>query len=576
MIKLIGIFSSVVMVLFANPICGQAMNDYNWILGYPPNIENELFGGVSIDFNQSLTSPMYFNTICPALSPAVLSSNSGRLLAYSNGCNIYNNMNLLMDEGDSIAYGDIWEGYCDYIGYPGTQNNLFLPWPGDTSKAILIYTKVSQDHATYSFLYSIIEFNNDHPLGIVLSKDINLLSTGITGFLSATKHSNGRDWWIIIPEHNSNRYFINLLQPDGVTVIDTQSIGESWGNYNHSGQSIFTTDGSKYIRFNPWKGLDIFDFDRCSGVLSNARESGPFTDPVIAAGGVACSSDSKFLYVSNTFDLYQFDLRDVDILSTKELIAQYDGFVNPFVTNFYQMALAPDGKIYIFSTNGIQNLSVINYPELRGDSCNFKQHSVKLPAFVLPGSLNMPFFRLGPEDGSFCDTLGLNNSPIADFRYEIDSLEPNHVIFRNFSYFNPKEYYWTFGDNSNTTLKTPLPHIYSQEGNYTVCLTVSNEYGNNTFCRNIVIDYTTETSAINGGEFKIYPNPFTSSIYIKNTLFPSILHLKIYSELGNEVIKEMLFNVENELDLSSLNSGIYFYQIMNESGCIRAGKLIKL
>ncbi len=556
---------------------GQAKNDYNWILGYPPNKPEINYGGVKFDFNQDFTPPEFFNTICPALYTAVLNSNSGKLLGYSNGCSIFNSVHQYMEEGDTIAYGYIWDNYCEDLGYPGDLNHIFIPWPGDTSKAILIYTRVSQDHETYNYLYSIIEFSSLHPLGIVTAKDVGFLSTGITGFITATKHSNGRDWWIIIPEHNSNRFFINLLMPSGISVIDTQSIGTSWGNYDHSGQAIFSPDGTKYIRFNPWKGLDIFDFDRCSGTLSNPIESGPLTDPIKTAGGVACSMDSKYLYVSNLTNLYQFDLFNANILSSKTLIGQYDGFTNPFPTNFYNMVLAPDGKIYIFSTNSVKDLHIINHPELKGDSCNFIQHTVHLPAYVDSGSPNLPFFRLGSDDGSFCDTLGINNLPIADFRYEIDSIQPDLVTFRNLSYFNPKEYFWTFDDNTSTTLKSPSPHKYAQEGYYHVCLTASNEYGSNTFCRNVLIDYTVSIKQGESNEsIQIYPNPFSDFIYFINSYYPSELYIAIYSELGTEIMVRKLTDLNNRIDLSYLSDGVYFYKIMNNGKFFKSGKLIKL
>jgi hypothetical protein len=68
----------------------QARNDYHWILGYGPNRPDEKLGGIHIDFNSDFPYPFYFETKCHAYEPAVLSSNNGRLLAYSNGCSIFN------------------------------------------------------------------------------------------------------------------------------------------------------------------------------------------------------------------------------------------------------------------------------------------------------------------------------------------------------------------------------------------------------------------------------------------------------------------------------------------------------
>lgn len=556
----------------------QAMNDYIWILGYPPNNLAIYNGGVSMDFNKNLISPKYFETKCAALDPAVLSSSSGSLLAYSNGCSIFNVNHDLMQGGDTIAYGLIWESYCDLIGYPGTQNHILLPWPGDTAKAILFYLKSNDNITTYYLLYAVLQFDAEHPFGFVSQKDKYLINPGTTALLTATKHANGRDWWLLLPEDNSNRFFTFLLSPNGVAKVDSQRIGIAWDTREYSSQAVFSPDGKKYIRFNPWKGLDIFDFDRCTGSLSNPTESGPFSNPVRDAGGVAVSIDSRYLYVSNTTYLYQFDLMSNDILGSKVLISSYDGFQDPFSTNFYQMALAPDGKIYMFSTNGVKSLSVINNPEQPGLLCNFKQHSFKLPASVLFGSINLPYFRLGPDDGSSCDTLDLNNLPIADFRYEIDSLNPLRVGFRNLSYFEPESFYWTFGNTMSSTLKDPNTMAYASYDMYEVCLTVANQYGENTFCR--IVDLADTISAINPYEHEhtivVRPNPFQSEIEISLGLEFTDATIDLYSSIGEHVYHERLTHVENTIHIPSLPDGLYFYQVREKGIVLKTGKIVKV
>lgn len=555
----------------------QARNDYNWILGYPPNKPDNYFGGVKIDFNQNNCSSEYFETICNALNPAVLSSDSGKLLAYSNGCSIYNGNHEIMAGGDTIASGAIWDSYCSTLGYPGTQNHILLPWPGDSTKAILFYISSNSTITNYFLLYACINFDSENPLGIVYQKDRFLISPGTSDLHTATKHANGRDWWIILPENKTNRFFTFLLSPAGVNLVSTQSIGEAWGEREWASQAIFTPDGTKYIRFNPWKGLDMFDFDRCTGMLSNPIESGPLSDPVKVASGVAASMDSRYLYVANQTILYQYDLAADDILSTQVVIDEYDGFQDPFATNFYQMALAPDGKIYVFSTNGNKSLGVINDPKARGDSCNFKQHDFKTPAYVEIGAINMPYFRLGPSDGSSCDTLGLNNIPIAYFTYQTDTLDPLSVAFTDLSYFNPEEYVWSFGDNSSSILKDPADHDYTSTGLFNVCLTVKNEYGENTFCRLIALDTTVSTDENPfARSILVSPNPFKDEIAVENQSDLRGLKLTLISNLGSIVFESEAFDNHYNTDLSAYLAGIYFYTITQEGTLIKSGKLIKL
>ncbi len=571
------ILGIVFLLGFGHESKAQTKNDFNWILGYPPNKQDEYFGGVRIDFIQNLPVVEYFNTKCHASEPAVLSTNSGRLIAYSNGCSIFNGEHEVMLAGDTIAFGQIWSSYCEQGGYPGTQNQLFLPWPEDSTKAILFYLKSNDNISTYFLLYATIQINIEHPLGYVSQKDIYLINPGTTALLTATKHGNGRDWWVLLPEDNTNRFFTFLLEPQGITKVDSQSIGFAWEEREWASQAIFSPNGKKYIRFNPWKGLDIFDFDRCTGKLSNPIESGPLSEPILAAGGVAASADSRFLYVSNSSILYQYDLLSGNILGSKVVVDTYDGFQDPFSTNFYQMALAPDGKIYVFSTSGNKSIGVIEHPGLKGDSCNFFQHSVKLPAYIDWGSINMPYFRLGPEDGSSCDTLGLNNLPISDFRYEIDSLNPLKVGFRNLSYFEPETFYWSFGNTMSSTLEDPDPMEYASYEKYEVCLTVANQYGENTFCR--IVDLEDTISAVNpfeqGHAIEVRPNPFQSDIDITLGMEYTDATIDLFSSLGEHVYHDRLTRGENTIHIPSLPDGLYFYRIIEKGVVLKTGKIVK-
>lgn len=89
-----------------------------------------------------------------------------------------------------------------------------------------------------------------------------------------------------------------------------------------------------------------------------------------------------------------------------QTIAVYDGFVSGggFLTQFYQMQLAPDNKIYINATSSVMDYHVINYPDSAGVACDLQQHSIHLPGYSvsLP---NHPNYFLGAEPGSICDSL---------------------------------------------------------------------------------------------------------------------------------------------------------------------------
>ena len=93
---------------------------------------------------------------------------------------------------------------------------------------------------------------------------------------------------------------------------------------------------------------------------------------------------------------------------------------------------------------------------------------------------DFPNYRLGPLDGSPCDTLGLDNFPVAKWRYEIDdSTDLQGIRFTDLSYFNPEVWHWDFDDGWTSSETRPV-HRYDAPGRYHVCLTVSNENASDT------------------------------------------------------------------------------------------------
>jgi len=562
---------------YAN-VSAQNKNDYIWMLGFPPNKIESHFGGISLDYNKDVIVPQIFDTQCYSDGVAVISNDEGELKLYSDGCRIFNSLNQIIDRGDSLGYGLVFNNYCNDLGYPGTQNKLLLPDPQDSTEFYLFHFKINDNFASSVLLYTKITINSSEPEGKVISKNNEILNTGNCSIVSAVKHGNGRDWWLIAPEANTNRFFKLLLDISGIHVIDTQSIGSGWGPNNHSCQTVFTPDGTKFIRFNPWKGLDIFDFDRCSGELSNPIESGPLTEPVLGAGGVGVSLNSQFLYVSNLYKLYQFDLKASDILQSEILIDTFDHYINPFQTNFYQMNLAPDGRLYVFSSNGVKSIHVINYPDRHDKACNFVQHQIESPVYLGIGAPNIPYFRLGPLDGSVCDTLGINNLLIAYFRYDTDSNDLLKVNYRNLSYYNPKDFHWDFGNGLSSEEKDPEGVEYDSFGNYTVCLTAVNKYGSDTFCRsiNLIESSVPEVRPSNNSYFKIYPNPVSSNLNVVAKDLNSPCKIQFFSLLGEPILSQTLFNNNNSVNLSNIPQGVYMYIIYSKNQIIQLDRIIKI
>ena len=81
---------------------------------------------------------------------------------------------------------------------------------------------------------------------------------------------------------------------------------------------------------------------------------------------------------------------------------------------------------------------------------------------------------------------------------------------------------------------------------------------------------TKEVSFANG--FEIYPNPFLSHLNLKFDNINNIKKIEIYSTIGKIIT---LIKISTRLDLSQLNSGIYFIKVTNKNSEVVVKKIIK-
>ncbi|MBL0258094.1 MAG: hypothetical protein IPQ03_11480 [Bacteroidetes bacterium] len=358
---------------------------------------------------------------------------SGQLLFYTNGVSVVNRYNLLMLNGDSLNpsdYTDTWRN----DGLKIQQGDLILPALYDSAVYYLfhetVYTmEISFGNYIYQpteLYYTKVDMRLDSGKGAVVFKNIPIISdTLLYGGVTACKHANGRDWWIICHRYNSDIWYTLLLTPYGINGPYIQHAGQFIPS-GGGGQSVFSADGTKFIRHQINNNLDIFDFDRCNGLLSNYNHIAFFDSS--GAVGAAISPNSRYLYISENPHVYQLDLQAPNVLNSLDTIATLDGFYDPsppFYTSFYLSHLANDGKIYIITGNGTQWLHVINHPDSAGMACDLQQHSFKLPTVNGTTIPNYPNFFLGAQGGTVCDSLITSNSNVSARRSNSLLVFPN-------------------------------------------------------------------------------------------------------------------------------------------------------
>jgi hypothetical protein len=517
-----------------------------------------------------------------------LCDSTGKLLMYSNGCNIYGADGQILPNGDSInnivdAGPSIWLNFCGGgSGYPSGKTMVFIPFFSHHRIFVLHVAagyKIKNEFKVAEYLlYDQIEEIDDK--WVVIKKNQILVDDG-GGRFDVTKHANGRDWWIIAQEYLKHDYRIWLLTPFGITLDATLSYSSQIADEDAANPS-FSPDGSKFLHYNPRKASWLFDFDRCSGFLSDPKE---LYLPICwqYSFEATFSPNGRFLYTSNLNQLYQIDLWNPDTLTNRDTIAIWDGLIWPGPlfgpTNYLFMQTGPDGKIYVSPISSSRLFHVIERPNEKGKSCQFRQRVYKTPFYRQANLPNFPYYRLGPIDGSACDTLGINNVPIANFRYYPDTLKPKEVDFIDNSSYEPTDWYWTFGDGSGQSSTEVNPtYTYAQNGVYEVCETVSNQYGSDTYCRLVRIGSVATEEPKQDRGFDVFPNPTSGNITILLKEGIKCKNIKITNISGEILYQTTKFNQQDnkiDLEVSFLSSGLYFIELSDENGLRYVQKFVK-
>jgi PKD repeat protein len=204
------------------------------------------------------------------------------------------------------------------------------------------------------------------------------------------------------------------------------------------------------------------------------------------------------------------------------------------------------------------------------------QHGYQLPALYGNDFIfNFPHYRLGPIDGSECDTLGLDNYPLANFRWDFeDTLSPFQVTFTEVSSYEPTAWRWDFGDSQTSSERYPV-HTYSQPGVYQVCLTVSNAYGSDTLCRTLYLGVSSTENQQLQTAIEVFPNPIQDILWISMEVHLNHPKFRLYDQYGRLLREETLRPGINELPTVTLPTGMYFWELLSGGVRIEAGKLVK-
>ncbi|MCO5280967.1 MAG: T9SS type A sorting domain-containing protein [Chitinophagales bacterium] len=348
-----------------------------------------------------------------------MADKDGNLLFYSNGNYIANKWDVPIENSDSLSFGwvsYVWDSSIVTRGQRYPRSNISIPHPHSPNEYIFFnivldtfFNKSPSGWANTKLHGTTIDIAGNFGLGYIKGKRNVLIDSILGNDLIMVKHGNGRDWWLIGHLRNTNCFYSFLITDIGYTRLPNQCVINYVNTTTELSYGGMSPDGSKIATISYLEGLSLYDFDRCSGIISNPVDA---KLPEIAANGligiaVSFSPNSRFVYVNVTDRIYQYDTWAADIAASKDTVAWYDGFydrIPVLKTLFGNSQLAPDGKIYLSTGNTTRYYHVIDKPDEKGAACNVLQHAVQLKSDV-GGVPYYPNYRLGALAGSGCDTL---------------------------------------------------------------------------------------------------------------------------------------------------------------------------
>ncbi|MBK7223915.1 MAG: T9SS type A sorting domain-containing protein [Saprospiraceae bacterium] len=583
-------FNIILLILTAITLSAQKY-DYNWFTGYSfrEDTINPNFRITHWQFNTPSLNPKFsydtFKHIDFAWAVNNMSDFDGNFLFNYNGAYLENYKNEPIQNGaltDEQIFGKFNQTAIILPSFLSDTYNLFHKIYHSfngifTGAEQIFHSNITINKATDG----IINFKNKKIVNDTLD---------LQGF-NAVKHANGRDWIILDFEYNNEGYKSILFRNNSVHNINSNKLINFTENINI--QTAVSPNGKYFLVASVPNHVDstsaiisLFNFKRESGLINLVKQFYFPDSSYYNSVGVAFSPNSKYFYISRPMEIFQVEI--VDSLYKLECVAKFDGFVTEPVNGFFGktyfgfLQIAPDGRIYGTSSYAQQRyIFYINKPNLKGKACDVRQHAIKITMHSnLP---TFPNYRLGPIDGSESDSLGIDNIPVAEFRYDQDTMNYRSIDFTNLSWYEPEEFWWDWGDGSQpyytAVWDTSIIHTYARDGIYEVCLRAKNKNGESTKCKKINIGTTATKDAADNPliDITLSPNPMREILIIQvNDYLPEKMIMNLYDLQGNKITTKRLYEGSNIINTESLSSGVYVAAIIERKRIIKSEKIVKL
>ena len=407
--------------------CTKAQSKYNnnWVTGDTYNY--------IINFDSSFARTKKFDTLLHYMnfsgSHSCINDSDGNLILLCTGAKVYNKFGKIIENGDTLINTN---HYSYYNGngsiYTSQGSVIVLPFDDQIYK---VFTPTISDVlwsniAEYNilFMHNVdMKANNDS--GKVVEKKILISDTNLFARvgMTACRHANGKDWWLVKQGGLANNIFTFFVSKDSISVPIKQSFAEpKYNNADRSGQLCFNLQASKIANVQEQPNqVFVADFDRCDGQITNPKvynipallidSAASLTQVETLPRGLCFSPNGQYLYVIMRSKIFQLDLLEPDSALAWYLVASIDTVWSQFY-QYNQAQLGPDNKIYVSHWSSVESTwNIISNPNMKGVSCNWCNRCLRFPYYGSAATPNTINYNLGAST-TLCYPLDTGNIKI--------------------------------------------------------------------------------------------------------------------------------------------------------------------
>ncbi|HLP27988.1 MAG TPA: OmpA family protein [Candidatus Didemnitutus sp.] len=307
---------------------------------------------------------------------ATLSDKDGSLLFYTDGITVWGKDHKPLPNGTELR------GNAS-----STQSGVIVPDPADAMQYYVFTVDVMGGKA--GFCYSKVDLRKNNGIGEVTTKNVPIRIM-VTERLTAVRHQNGRDTWLVVHGIGDEAFYAYLLTASGVAAQPTVSMvgtKHDGGEDATIGAMKSSADGSQIaVAIKSKKIVDLFDFNNATGILTNPIVLFPGDDGLTY--GIEFSPSGRYLYLStgSAKNVMQYDL----LAGSAQAIQQSGIKIGTTESWCGSLQLGPDRRIYV-SGFDLDYLSRIDQPDIAGTECGFVVNAIS----VKPGrsQLGLPTFN---------------------------------------------------------------------------------------------------------------------------------------------------------------------------------------